>query len=119
MLTEAGKRFGLCKMISGTKKLVQAPRKLQTPTTAMPGAANGKRICQNVLRVEAPSIQAASSNSNGTVSRKFFMSQMQKGSALATKKRIQPSSVSCRLSVTYIAYRGVTSARTGKALAKR
>src|SRR5215467_4392769 len=103
MVTEAGNKFWLCKIMSGTKKLVHAPRKLQTPTTAIPGAASGSSTYQRDLSVEAPSMYAASSISNGTVSRKFFISQMQKGNALATKKRIHPSKVSTRLKVTYMA----------------
>src|SRR5690348_4624915 len=103
MLTEAGCSSGVCRMISGTKKLVQAPRKLQTPTTEIPGAAIGSMIYQNDWKIFAPSIQAASSISTGTESRKFFISQMLKGSELAVKKRMQPCKVSVRLSETYIA----------------
>src|SRR5579859_3543815 len=103
MFTEAGNKFWLCRMIRGTKKLVHAPRKLQTPTTATPGAASGKITYQKVLSVEAPSIQAASSSSKGMVSKKFFISQIQNGNALATKKRMHPCSVSCRFNETYIA----------------
>src|SRR6266567_4362193 len=103
MLTEAGCNSGVCKIIKGTKKLVQAPRKLQTPTTEMPGAAIGNMTYQNDCRVLAPSIQAASSISTGTESRKFFISQMLRGSELAVKKRIHPCSVSVRFSETYIA----------------
>src|SRR5215467_4068679 len=103
MVTEAGNKFWLCKIMSGTKKLVHAPRKLHTATTAIPGAASGMSTYQRDLSGEAPSMYAASSISYGTVSRKFFISQVQNGNVLATKKRIHPCKVSVRLRVTYMA----------------
>src|SRR5215469_758014 len=106
-------------MIRGTKKFVQAIRKLQTPTTAMPGAAIGNTMRKSPWNVEAPSIQAASSSSKGTESKKFFISQIENGKELATKNRITPCSVSTRFSETYIAYSGVTSARMGSELMNR
>src|SRR6266478_7848763 len=105
--------------MKGTKKFVHAIRKLQTPTTAIPGAAIGNTMRKSPWNVEAPSIQAASSSSKGTESRKFFISQIEKGNALATKKRITPWSVSMRFSEAYIAYSGVTRASTGSELANR
>src|SRR5260370_38360143 len=57
--------------MKGTKKFVHAIRKLHTPTTAIPGAAIGNTMRKSPWKVEAPSIQAASSSSKGTESRKF------------------------------------------------
>jgi hypothetical protein len=48
MLTEAGKCSGLSKIMNGTKKLVQELRKLNTPTTATPGAARRLHIADAV-----------------------------------------------------------------------
>src|SRR6266581_9534159 len=72
--------------------------KLKKPTTATPGMVSGKTTRQNVRNGPNPSTRAASSNSLGTASKKFFNIQTLNGSAVVAYAITRPKILSSRLS---------------------
>src|ERR1700729_2000093 len=102
MPTAPGVLPGLASSTSGIRKAPHELMKVRMAATRMPGKDNGMTIFHRFLSSEEPSISAASSNSRGTWSMKFFSSQIAKGTEVAAStKDVQKGELS-QLNRTYI-----------------
>ncbi len=67
-----------------------AARKARPATTPMPLRATGSTTSTSARSFERPSSHEASSSWRGTVSKKFFMSQIRNGSSIAAWMSTRP-----------------------------
>jgi hypothetical protein len=79
------------------------PTKVKIVTTAMPGRTSGSTTDQRVRSIDAPSVQALSSMSVGTPSKKFLVRNSANGIEDVARNRIAPGIESMRLIRTNIA----------------
>src|SRR5579871_1992706 len=94
--------FGLLSRTSGIRNAPQELMKVRIAETRTPGSASGMTTRQRVRSSPDPSIAAASSNSRGTWSMKFFSSQIANGTDVdASTMEVQNGELS-QLKVTYI-----------------
>src|SRR5258708_22248005 len=119
MVTEAGCFSGLSSRMKGTKKLPHWSTKVKMNTTLSPGTISGSTIRHSDWIHPAPSVQAASSRLTGTLSMKFFIIQIAKGSEAADMKATVPGTESMRLIRLYIEYTGTMIAVIGRPVEKR
>src|SRR4051812_10555793 len=119
MLTDAGSRSGLSNRTNGTKKLPHIPTNVKMPTTDTPGQTSGRITYRSVCIRDAPSVQAASSRTSGTLSMKFFISQIANGRPVEAMNNIVPEIVSIRFSWTNSPYTGTMIAVIGRPVENR
>src|SRR4029453_12495221 len=74
--------------MKGTKKFPHACMKTKMNTTHRPCLIRGTTMVRKAAMLEAPSIHAASSSSNGTESMKFFIIQMAMGRVVVAMKNM-------------------------------
>src|SRR5512146_375170 len=91
---------------SGYSKLFQALMKLISPIVTIPGKVTGRRICQNILNNEAPSMMAASSISYGICLMKEIRVHTVKGARALLRIKVIPPIVSRRCKFFNVWYRG-------------
>src|ERR1700735_195918 len=100
--TAPGAADGLPSSTSGIRKAPQALMNVRMAETSTPGMASGITTLQRIRSSLDPSIAAASSNSRGTWSMKFFSSQIANGTEVAAStKDVQKGELS-QLNRTYI-----------------
>jgi hypothetical protein len=78
-------------IITGIRNSFQERSETNIPVATKPGAANGKIIRVNNLKVEAPSTLADSSISTGICSKKLINNQIANGILNPAKIRINPN----------------------------
>src|SRR5262245_34401189 len=119
MVTEAGCFSGESSRMKGTKKLPHCSTNVKMNTTVRPGTISGSTIRHSDCSQPAPSVQAASSRLTGTLSMKFFIIQIAKGSDAAVMNSTVAGTESMRLSRLYMAYTGTMTAVIGRPVENR